>query len=107
MPYDCNRKFTSNLKIRNFKGPECFCIVRDASRNLAYQVVEGPFETKKGMHVPFFLNERNLRGFNQLHFAALGAVQHFHFALVVAEDENFAVAKFAFLNGLFQGHGGV
>jgi len=53
MPYDCNRKFTSNLKIRNFKGAECFCIVRDASRNLAYQVVEGPFETKKGMHVPF------------------------------------------------------
>src|SRR6266700_2510054 len=48
--------------------------------------------------------DRALRSFDELHFAVAGAVQDFDFALLVAEDEDIAVAEVGFFHSFFQGH---
>jgi hypothetical protein len=59
---------------------------------------------REGWAPIFVAGEAKLWDFDEFHLAVAFAVEDFESALVVAEDEDFAVAEFGFFYGLFQRH---
>ncbi len=66
--------------------------------------IQGAIKSKRAPKLGALFNYgvHVLRGFDQFHLPVFLAMQHFDFALKVAEDKNFTIAEFSFFDCFFQ-----